>query len=104
MLLHGCFKKWRKMCKIHILLSQEFLSLTENTPLRSSPLHEAAERWRESLRLSLQLAGALREKALSDLLSTCTFAKCKATSQSSRLLAVSLAEREKKPEILEKYE
>jgi hypothetical protein len=39
------FKKWRKMCKIHIFLSQEFLSLTENMPLRSSPLHEAAERW-----------------------------------------------------------
>jgi hypothetical protein len=39
------FKKWRKMCKIHIFLSQEFLSLTENIPLRSSPLHEAAERW-----------------------------------------------------------
>ena len=38
------FKKWRKMCKIHIFLSQEFLSLTENMPLRSSPLHEAAER------------------------------------------------------------
>jgi hypothetical protein len=38
------FKKWRKMCKIHIFLSQEFLSLTENTQLRSSPLHEAAER------------------------------------------------------------
>ena len=39
------FKKWRKMCKIHIFLSQEFLSLTENMPLRSSPLHEAAERY-----------------------------------------------------------
>jgi hypothetical protein len=38
------FKKWRKMCKIRIFLSQEFLSLTENMPLRSSPLHEAAER------------------------------------------------------------
>jgi hypothetical protein len=34
-----------KMCKIHIFLSQEFLSLTENMPLRSSPLHEAAERY-----------------------------------------------------------
>jgi hypothetical protein len=33
-----------KMCKIHIFLSQEFLSLTENMPLRSSPLHEAAKR------------------------------------------------------------
>jgi hypothetical protein len=41
------FKKWRKMCKIHIFLSQEFLSLTENMPLRSSPLHEAAERWQK---------------------------------------------------------
>jgi hypothetical protein len=34
-----------KMCKIHIFLSQEFLSLTENMPLRSSPLHEAAKRY-----------------------------------------------------------
>jgi hypothetical protein len=32
------------MCKIHIFLSQEFLSLAENMLLRSSPLHEAAER------------------------------------------------------------
>jgi len=39
------FKKWRKMCKIHIFLSQEILSLTENMPLRSSPLLEAAERY-----------------------------------------------------------
>jgi hypothetical protein len=35
------------MCKIHIFLSQEFLSLTENMPLRSSPLHEAAERYQQ---------------------------------------------------------
>ena len=39
------FKKWRKKCENHIFISQEFLSLTENMPLRSSPLHEAAERW-----------------------------------------------------------
>ncbi len=44
------FKKWRKMCKIHIFLSQEFLSLTENNQLRSSPLHEAAERYRQPFR------------------------------------------------------
>jgi len=28
-------KKWQKMCNIHIFLSQELLSLTENKRLRS---------------------------------------------------------------------
>ena len=40
------YKKWQIMLQIHVYLSQEFLSLTENNQFRSLPLLVAAERYK----------------------------------------------------------
>ena len=39
------FSQLRILWYIHVYVSQEFLSLTENNSFRTSQLREAAERW-----------------------------------------------------------